>query len=898
MANNRVYTESVVTLNNQEATARIEELRKKAQDLRSEMAKLAQEKGINSKEFKAAQKELISTEKSIRSTNDSAKKFQKILSDLNGSSLNELQSAARKLQQQMRRLKPETEEFVAASQKLKEVRARMKELEDQGKTTQKMFGGFFTKIGWAGLVTGAVALLKKVGSDMVAQTQLVGDRWRNETAGWKAAYGSFIADLASGRGWNEMIERMRNAYKVGKEVSAMLDEMFERNNSLSLQESEYNLEIEKQKQIMNDVTRSNQERLDAAAEITRLERELADERKSIAAQELEARKLELQARTELTDAELDAFIRDYNQNQDLIHQAQEYTAELHKREAAVQGWKDAMSMGDLDGVAADLLQQNLDAAQASLDYFKASADESVVYWSETVNKYNLGNDEMVKNYVEARRKMTDAETKFYQDTQRTNRTSSNLRKQLASEAQSAANKAYQDDIKKSDEHFKTLQLQAKQAYADGEISESQYQARLTEIQESSLRDRMAIAERHKQSTIEFQSQLLDLSIAQKKQLEKLMEDLQNEADKALLEALDNAEKEIADAMSEIDDELQEFTDRWKEMCERADEIRREMNPITALREDMAAELDEAKQLFEDNLLTEEDYQRKRAEIVRRYNQEILETQLEPYQKGVENTKKYLDQASSFLDALQEAAATSLEARMQAELTAAGDNAERREEIEAEYEQKKLDLQKRYATINMGIEIAKTIAAGALSVMQGFAELGPIGGAAFAALIAATTAAQVAVIIAQRNAIMASSVDSSRSAASSEVGQRVVTGYSGGGYTEKRPNDYQEVGVVHANEWVAPAAMVRANPVVFASLENIRRSGNYRSGINGFADGGSTTPDGVPAQIQPGVDSELLQQTCTLIQKLLDSLPFPAYVVLSELNAKTELESTIKSIVGK
>ena len=65
MANNRVYTESVVTLNNQEAAARIDELRKKALDLRDVMAKLAQEKGINSKEFKAAQKELMSVEKSI-----------------------------------------------------------------------------------------------------------------------------------------------------------------------------------------------------------------------------------------------------------------------------------------------------------------------------------------------------------------------------------------------------------------------------------------------------------------------------------------------------------------------------------------------------------------------------------------------------------------------------------------------------------------------------------------------------------------------------------------------------------------------------------------------------------------------------------------------------------------
>lgn len=183
MANNRVYTESVVTLNNQEAAARIDELRKKALDLRDVMAKLAQEKGINSKEFKAAQKELMSVEKSIKDTTESTKKFEKILNDLNGASLNELQSAARKLNQQVRRLKPGTEEFVAASKKLKDVRTRMKEIEGQTKDTQKLFGGFFTKIGWAGLVAGALSLFKKFASDMIAQTQLVGDKWKFETAG-------------------------------------------------------------------------------------------------------------------------------------------------------------------------------------------------------------------------------------------------------------------------------------------------------------------------------------------------------------------------------------------------------------------------------------------------------------------------------------------------------------------------------------------------------------------------------------------------------------------------------------------------------------------------------------------------------------------------------------------
>ena len=894
MANNRVYTESVVTLNNQEAAARIDELRKKALDLRDVMAKLAQEKGINSKEFKAAQKELMSVEKSITDISENTKKFEKILNNLNGASLNELQSAARKLNQQVRRLKPGTDEFVAASKKLKDVRTRMKEIEGQTKDTQKLFGGFFTKIGWAGLVAGALSLFKKFASDMIAQTQLVGDKWKFETAGWKAAYGSFVADLSSGRGWNEMIQRMKDAYKNGKEVAKRLDEIFERNNSMTLQEAELNNEAEKQKKIYMDGTKSVQERIAAAEEYDRIQQQIAQTRKDVAAEEYEAYKSQLQQRTELSDAELDLFIRDYNQNKELIDQVREYAEKVQDYESKISATRKA-AMFDRDIYSTTSHNQQIQAYQDELDVFKATADESVVYWSEIVAKYDLGNDEMVKNYVQARQKMVDADTGYERATQRSSRVTANLKKQLATEGQSAVNKAYQDDIKKSDERYKTLQLQAKQAYVDGTLTEQQYQARLTEIQEESLKDRLAIAERHKQSTIEFQSQLLDLSVKQKQELEKLMTDLQNEADKALKEALDNTEKEISEFVSSLDDEMKEFIDQWQEMCDKADEIRRELDPVEALRSDMAAALAEAKDLYESNLLSEEEYQKKRADIVQRYNKEILETQLEPYQQGVQNAQKYLDQCNSFMESLQEAASARLEARMQAELTAAGDNAEQREEIEAGYEQKKLDLQKRYANINMGIEIAKTIAAGALSVMQGFAELGPIAGAVFAALIAATTAAQVAVIVQQRNAIMNTSVDSSGK--SSQIGQRVATGYSGGGYTEKRSNDYQEVGVVHANEWIAPAAMVRAYPVTFASLEAVRKSGNYRSGIPGFADGGSAG-DAVPVQVPVGTDTELLQKACDLMQQLLDSLPFPTYMVLSELNAKQEVVSTIKSVTKR
>lgn len=883
MANNRVYTESVVTLNNQEANARIDELKKKALELRDAMAKIAQEKGINSKEVKAAQKELMATEKSITSCTADMEKFQKTVNNLNGSNLNELQVAARKLYNQMRKLKPGTDEFVAASKKLKEVRARMKEIEGAAGQTQKMFGGFFKKIGWAGLLTGALAAFKKFVSDMIAETQLIGDKWKVEVAGWKSAYGTFIADLSSGKGWNEMVQRMKDAYANGKKVAAMLDEIFERNNSALLQESELNLEAEKQKKIYMDATKSAKERIAAAEEYDRIQKQIAENRKVVAQEELDAYKLQLQTRTELSDQELDLFIRDYNNNKDLIDQAKEYADKVQEYETKISNTRKAQ-MFDRDSYSIQTHANILQSYQDELDEFKRTADESVVYWSEIVKKYNRGNDEMVKNYVQARQKVVDADTNYERATQRSNKQAATIRKQLSQDTQKAVNDAYKKDIDASNARYQELQNQAKQAYLDGEISYEKYQQRLEDLNRKSLEERMAIAEKHKQSTLEFQTQIMDLAVKDKQKLEKLMDDLQKDAQKAMEDAMADLDKQLEEFLAEMDKELEDELQQWQEMCEAAEEIRRENSPIYAIKEEMAEELAALEELHKNQLLSEKDYQNARIKIIAKYAA-----------KAGEIYGEYLDKVSDLANALQEADSARLDAQMQAELTAAGDNAEKRQQIEEEYEQKQLDLKKKYADVDMAINIAKTVANGAVAAVKAVADLGPIAGGIMAAIIAATTVAEVAAIVAQRNAIKNASVASSGSS-TTKVGQRTVAEFSEGGYTERSANDYQEVGVVHANEWVAPAAMVRANPVMFASLEQMRQSGQYRSGVAGFADGGQAGGD-TPASVGT-VDNELLQRVYDIMAKLEASLPLKAYTVLSDLNAKQELDDTIKSVVGK
>ena len=894
---NTVYTESVVTLNGTQAEATLNALKSSADDLRKKMIEATK---IGDTESAAKyQKQLDQINKAMKGIKQETKDYSELMKNLNGANLNTLAKAYSNLNKQIKNLTPGTDEFIKKSQQLKQVKARMDEIQQGIRGTNKTLDslkGLLPKVGLASIFAAAGAAIVKFGKDAIAQTNLIGDRWNQFAHGMKSAYNSFVADLSSGKGWKELIQNMRDSYNVGKQVEAMLDELFERQNSLTLTEADYNVEIEKNKQIMKDQTKTAEERLAASNEVLRLERELAEEKKSIAQQEADAYKMELQQRTKLTDAEMEAFIQSYNQNRDLIQQAEEYQQEYDKLQRSVDAFYQNMISGE--GRAYDAVKPQYDQAVANLNAFQAAADEAVVHWADVINRYNLGNDEMVSNYVQALAKQKNAEADYYRSTSRTASTNSSLRKQIQQEQAKATEDAFKKEVDASDRHFKELQNKAKQAYVNGELSEQQYQNRLTSIQEQSLRAKMAIAERYKKDTIEFQSQLLDIAVKDQQELDKMLKQMEADALKALDEIDKELQADIDAAMAEFDQEFQNQVQHLLDLVEQADEVRAKLDPSTALGQQLEMEIASLQEMYDNKMLSEEEFQKAKQQLIKEYARENLNIEMDSWMQGIEVAQQYFGQVSDMVAALKDAQIASLDAQMQAELTAAGDNAERREEIENEYEAKKLETQKKYAVAEMVINIAKTLAAGALAVMQAFAQLGPIGGAISAVLIGVTTAAEIATIIAQKNAIMNASPGSSGSG-SSQVGARVATGYSGGGYTTQAPNDYQEVGVVHANEWVAPASMVRSNPILFRKLEMARKAGSHVSGVGGFADGGMTSQGGAAPMEQSisQMDPAVLAQLTQLLQYIIDN-GIPAYVLLSDINKAQDLQRQMKKITSK
>ena len=248
---------------------------------------------------------------------------------------------------------------------------------------------------------------------------------------------------------------------------------------------------------------------------------------------------------------------------------------------------------------------------------------------------------------------------------------------------------------------------------------------------------------------------------------------------------------------------------------------------------------------------------------------------------VENALAVATQAN---DAYYQMKASELEADKERELTAAGDNADARAKVEAEYAQKELDLKKEQSSADTKLKIAQAVTAGALAIIQAYAQLGPIGGTIAAGLIAGITAVQIATISKQNEAIQSTTLDASSSSSSSTSSGSYVTNADGfadggydpdGGYTGDGGR-YEVAGhtntgkPVHKGEYyVAQPEM--ANPVaaqLVRKLENIRQQRTSRNPLPaGFADGGYD-PDGGTAS--SGGSNKSIHETIDKLSKSIDA----------------------------
>ncbi len=381
-----------------------------------------------------------------------------------------------------------------------------------------------------------------------------------------------------------------------------------------------------------------------------------------------------------------------------------------------------------------------------------------------------------------------------------------------------ADRRYNEEVKSLEKANREEENALKISLRNREISQEEYNARIKVLDMQLLQEKIKLAQKYGKDETQLVSKLLDEEI-------KLIGDAAKEIDETVASVLKPVDGQIVDEKA--------YEDFQEKILSKAADIRASIAEDSAKKQ-YEAEVKWTQALAKKKIITEEEAQK-----------HILQLKLQYAEQAAQKVSSLAEQASNFVSAVKEAETAKMEAEYQKQLTAAGDNAEKREQIDAEYEQKKLDLQKKYADVDMGINIAKTIANGAGAAIKAWMELGPIGGPIMAGVIAATTAAEVATIVAQRNAIKNSSVNNATSGNSTgsndvPIGNREITGYAEGGFTENHTT-LTTVGE-RGTEWVSPHWMVKENPVLFANLERYRKTrsqGQSGSISRGFAEGGFT-----------------------------------------------------------
>lgn len=168
------------------------------------------------------------------------------------------------------------------------------------------------------------------------------------------------------------------------------------------------------------------------------------------------------------------------------------------------------------------------------------------------------------------------------------------------------------------------------------------------------------------------------------------------------------------------------------------------------------EVAQYKNMLDKKLISEKEFQQKKGKL-----QMKLGTQYAQYYNGA---------MSNMVNALQEYEIAAVEAKYEAQISAAKENGEDTTALEEKKEEEIYEVRKKYAGMQFAVKISEIIANTAVAIMQAYAQLGPIGGSVAAAMLAVTGAAQLALAKAEYDKVMSAtpskSSKSTTSAASS------------------------------------------------------------------------------------------------------------------------------------
>lgn len=264
-------------------------------------------------------------------------------------------------------------------------------------------GGF---MGVTAAIAAGLAVFRTL-SGILKSTQGTGDELKTNVAGWTATWDFFKRSVAS-TDFTGFVQGAAAAAAAGRNLAQVLDELFERANSLTLQRAKASKQMAEWERTFRDTTLGDAERLEALnLYIAKLEEFQTQETDSLQ-RERDARLGVLAAQAKVSKADQEAFaqnIENYNINEALIKQARQYIS--------IQGSITALEKQNW-GQAEDRRREQI----ATLKEQAAMFTSAEVAYADFVTAYDLTDDQLVKDFVDAQKRLYESAAAVYNENTR------------------------------------------------------------------------------------------------------------------------------------------------------------------------------------------------------------------------------------------------------------------------------------------------------------------------------------------------------------------------------------------------------------------------------------------------------------------------------------------------
>ncbi|MDE6864992.1 MAG: hypothetical protein K2I97_02045, partial [Alistipes sp.] len=281
-------------------------------------------------------------------------------------------------------------------------------------------------------IVGSVMAIFKLFKSSLHDTQQTGDAYDNAMAGWSNTWDLFKKAVAT-VDFSLFIRNAAEAAAAGRNLQSVIDELFERTNSINIMRASMSKENAELEETLRNTGLSYSERLAAGEkylenmqEIYKQEEEAARDVRDAQLENLFAltktREYVSKEERERAKEEFADGIKNYNLTREKINAANE----LLRAEKAVN----AIGSGLMNVETIKLLNDNL--AEAT-ENFRKLAGEQATQILEFQRQYSLTTDEQVKQYVDAEIKYQNAQAATYNDQKRIVNSINSIRAQATNE---------------------------------------------------------------------------------------------------------------------------------------------------------------------------------------------------------------------------------------------------------------------------------------------------------------------------------------------------------------------------------------------------------------------------------------------------------------------------------